>query len=86
MTESAAPVPRAGGLQHGVALIAVLWIVAALSIIVTGLVQAQRDEIRTVSTARQAGASALEMRPSGPATPLRRPGAGHPVEPHRRHV
>ena len=60
MTASAAPVPCAGVLQRGVALIAVLWIVAALSIIVTGLVQAQRDEIRTVSTARQAlEASAL---------------------------
>lgn len=51
---TAAPVPAAGSLQRGVALIAVLWIVAALSIIVTGLVQAQRDEIRNVSTSRQA--------------------------------
>jgi general secretion pathway protein K len=31
----------------------VLWIVAALSILVTGMVQAQRDEIRLVSAARQ---------------------------------
>jgi general secretion pathway protein K len=38
----------------GVALVAVLWIVAALSILVTGMVQAQRDEIRLVSSARQA--------------------------------
>ena len=46
--------------QRGVALIAVLWIVAALSIVVTGLVKAQRDEIRTVATAREAiEASAL---------------------------
>ena len=36
---TAAPVPVAGSLQRGVALIAVRWIVAALSIIVTGLVQ-----------------------------------------------
>lgn len=52
--------PQASPPQRGVALIAVLWIVAALSIIVTGLVKAQRDEIRSVSTARQAlEASAL---------------------------
>ena len=42
-----------GGRQQGVALVAVLWIVAALSILVTGMVQAQRDEIRLVSAARQ---------------------------------
>lgn len=42
------------GSQHGVALVAVLWIVAALGILVTGMVQAQRDEIRLVSSARQA--------------------------------
>ena len=41
------------GRQQGVALVAVLWIVAALSILVTGMVQAQRDEIRLVSSARQ---------------------------------
>ena len=39
--------------QDGVVLVAVLWIVAALSILVTGMVQAQRDEIRLVSSARQ---------------------------------
>lgn len=39
--------------QDGVALVAVLWIVAALGILVTGMVQAQRDEIRLVSSARQ---------------------------------
>ena len=39
--------------ECGVALIAVLWIVAALSVLVTGMVQAQRDEIRLVSSARQ---------------------------------
>lgn len=41
------------GRQGGVALVAVLWIVAALSILVTGMVQAQRDEIRLVASARQ---------------------------------
>ncbi|MFC5500508.1 type II secretion system protein GspK [Caenimonas terrae] len=35
------------------ALVAVLWIVAALSILVTGMVQAHRDEIRLVASARQ---------------------------------
>ncbi len=39
--------------QAGVALVAVLWIVAALGILVTGMVQAHRDEIRLVSAARQ---------------------------------
>ena len=39
--------------QEGVALVAVLWIVAALCILVTGMVQAPRDEIRLVSSARQ---------------------------------
>lgn len=42
-----------GRRQAGVALVAVLWIVAALSILVTGMVQAHRDEIRLVSSARQ---------------------------------
>jgi len=40
--------------SRGVALVAVLWIVAALSILVTGMVQSQRDEIRLVGSARQA--------------------------------
>lgn len=40
-----------GRLQGGVALVAVLWVVAALSILVTGLVQTQREEIRTASSA-----------------------------------
>lgn len=41
--------------QHarGVALIAVLWIVAALSVVVTGVVQSVRSEVRLVSAARQ---------------------------------
>lgn len=43
---------RPDGRQHGVALVAVLWVVAALSILVTGLVQTQREEIRTASSAR----------------------------------
>ncbi len=41
------------GANRGVALLAVLWIVAALSILVTGMVQAQRDEVRLVSSGRQ---------------------------------
>ena len=47
---------RAPGLklvgQRGVALVAVLWVVAALSILVTGLVQTQREEIRSAGSAR----------------------------------
>ena len=38
--------------QRGVAMVAVLWVVAALSILVTGLVQTQREEIRNASSAR----------------------------------
>lgn len=38
--------------QRGVALVAVLWVVAALSILVAGLVQTQREEIRTASSTR----------------------------------
>lgn len=38
--------------QRGVALVAVLWVVAALSILVTGLVQTQREEVRNASSAR----------------------------------
>lgn len=41
------------GRHRGMALVAVLWIVAALSILVTGMVKAQRDEVRLVSSARQ---------------------------------
>jgi general secretion pathway protein K len=37
---------------RGVALVAVLWVVAALSILVAGLVQTQRDEIRSASSSR----------------------------------
>ena len=40
------------GRQRGVALVAVLWVVAALSILVTGLVQTQRQEIRNAASAR----------------------------------
>ncbi|MDD2545114.1 MAG: type II secretion system protein GspK [Burkholderiaceae bacterium] len=46
--------PKAPSARRGVALIAVLWIVAALSIIVTGVVYAVRGELRQVSVARQA--------------------------------
>lgn len=45
---------------RGVALVAVLWIVAALSVLVIGVVQTQRDELRMASAARarlQAGAA-----------------------------
>lgn len=38
----------------GVALVAVLWIVAALGILVTGMVQAQRGEVKLVAAARDA--------------------------------
>ena len=39
-------------MERGVALVAVLWVVAALSILVTGLVQTQREEIRSAVSAR----------------------------------
>ena len=39
--------------QRGMALIAVLWMVAALGVIVTGMVHAVRSEVRLVSGARQ---------------------------------
>lgn len=45
--------------SRGVALLAVLWIVAALSVVVAGMLQSVRDEVRVVSAARdtlQAGA------------------------------
>lgn len=41
------------GPQRGIALIAVLWIVSALSVIVTGVVHSVRSEVRLVSVARQ---------------------------------
>lgn len=40
--------------QRGVALIAVLWLVAAMSLIITGIVQAVRSEIRSAAVQRQA--------------------------------
>lgn len=43
--------PRSG--QRGMVLIAVLWIVAALSILVTGMVRTVREEARVLSQARQ---------------------------------
>jgi len=39
---------------RGVALIAVLWLVAAMSLIITGIVQSVRSEIRTAGQQRQA--------------------------------
>lgn len=44
---------RAASNSSGVALIAVLWIVAALSIIVSGVVHSVRGEARVVSVAKQ---------------------------------
>ncbi len=43
--------PLARG-ARGVTLVIVLWIVAALTILVTGLVQAQRSELRLAGAAR----------------------------------
>lgn len=51
MTGAKAVVPRR---HNGMVLIAVLWIVAALSIIVTGMVRSARNELRIVSGTRQA--------------------------------
>lgn len=41
------------GTQHGVALIAVLWMVAAMGLIITGIVQSVRSEVRTAGLQRQ---------------------------------
>ena len=38
----------------GIALIAVLWIVAALSVVVTGVVHSVRSEVRLINHSRQA--------------------------------
>lgn len=46
------PATPSPGRTHGIALIAVLWIVAALAIAVTGITQAVRSEIRTVTSTR----------------------------------
>ena len=46
--------PKVRAAQRGVALIAVLWLVAAMSLIITGIVQSVRSEIRTVGVQRQA--------------------------------
>jgi general secretion pathway protein K len=40
--------------QQGIALIAVLWIVAALSVVVTGVVHSVRSEVRVINHNRQA--------------------------------
>ena len=51
---------KAGIERRGVALIAVLWLVAAMALIITGIVQAVRSEVRVVSLDRQSTlASAL---------------------------
>lgn len=58
---------RRSAATRGVALIAVLWIAAALTIIVTGLSRAVRDEVLLVSSARQSvvakalGDAAIQM-------------------------
>lgn len=39
--------------QKGLALVAVLWIVAALSVMVTGVIRLTRDELHTVATQKQ---------------------------------
>jgi len=44
------PEPRS---QHGLALIAVLWLVAALSLVVTGVVKASRKQIAVTAEGRQ---------------------------------
>ncbi len=43
---------KAAASRRGVALIAVLWIVAALSMLVTGIVHAQRSELRVAGAVR----------------------------------
>ena len=48
MARSNAMTPRV----RGIALIAVLWIVAAMAIAVTGMTHAVRNEIRTAAAAR----------------------------------
>ena len=44
--------------QRGIALIAVLWIVAALSVIVTGVVHSVRSEVRLVTVSRHSAEAA----------------------------
>lgn len=44
---------RNTGLPRGMALIAVLWLVAAMGLIVTGVVQSVRSEVRMAGTQRQ---------------------------------
>lgn len=46
-------VPHAAPFHRGMALIAVLWIVAALSVVATGLARSVRDEARLMSLSRQ---------------------------------
>jgi general secretion pathway protein K len=50
----------AGDVQYGLALVAVLWMVAALTVMATGMVYAVRGEVRTVASSRElASAAAL---------------------------
>ena len=46
--------PPSAGWQRGIALVAVLWIVAALSIVVTSIGYSVRHEVKAISSARQA--------------------------------
>jgi len=46
--------PRLGPAQSGLALVAVLWLTAALSLMVTGLAAVVRSEIRTTAQVQQA--------------------------------
>ena len=50
-----------GEKYQGVALIAVLWIVAVLGIIVTGLSHSVRGELRQVSMSREMGRSRYRL-------------------------
>ena len=69
--------------QRGMVLIAVLWMVAALSILVTGMTRSVREEVRTLTLARQSvegmalGDAAIQLvlqemvsRPANPVTGL----------------
>jgi general secretion pathway protein K len=49
--------PRAGGRERGLALIAVLWILAALMVTATGVVYAVRGEVRSVTAFRETAAA-----------------------------
>lgn len=62
--------PR-GGMQQGVALVAVMWMIAALSLVIMGLVHSVRGEIRITSGARD-GAEAAALGDAAIAMVLQR--------------